>query len=54
MTDDTIVACPECAFTGPLDKYEVGGADPGKVFCPMCLLEFKPKELKQKSLFGKP
>ncbi len=47
MDIEAIVKCPDCGYAGTLGSYEVLGCDYGKVMCPECVTEFKPKEQKK-------
>lgn len=45
-TDDELQSrCPACKQVSHSDEWEVGGADPGYQFCPICSREVMPINL---------
>lgn len=36
-------SCPDCGETGTIWDFDVGGADPGHVFCNQCNEHFVPE-----------
>jgi hypothetical protein len=37
--DEIHTRCTACGFVGTLDDFDVMGADPRRLFCPVCTLE---------------